>query len=437
MAQAKHSRGKPDGRETPKRVIEKRAGKKGGRKKEIPFAAWVNKNQANLNNIPKSKILDAFLPDRTKFYKSRDHCTNEDSYILFENFSFLENPIGTMNMLSEMVKLNSCAANNDIHFTDPICWDMAPYMVLNLLENDLESERIRGGTVTPFVRKILEETDFAKHFNMNTEGELDQNLEIWPIKIDSCKQSGPDSYKDNSSPHAALAERFTGQIENWLKETGFALTDEGIRLLMCMIGEVLNNAILHSSEEIGGEAWISGFMLKTKNPAGEVEYACHISILNLGKTIFESMQQCEPTIRGRIEQLIKTHRPKFRLRKHWTPEGLWTLYALQDGVTSMGKKNDPRGGRGLMDMITFFSDIGRSHNSKLAIISGGIAINISDPNPLEDNRGMRRLALNDENDLAKAPKKEYMKVLRKPFPGTILTWRFFLNPKHLEKLANA
>lgn len=439
MKNIKRSRGKSDGRSTPASVIKKRAEKKNGRGK-LGKPWYIEARQANTDepiyNAPKSQLLDAFLPKRQSIYLPKDVCYEKDGTVILNNFSFLENPVGTMDMLSEIIEVNSRTENNHIHFVDPICRDMAPYMVLNLIENDLESDRIKGGTISSFARKVLEETNFVEHFNMEIDGDLDQSLKIWPIKIDFCRQSTAESYKDNLPPHAELSDRFTKQIENWLLETGFSLSEEGVSLLMRMIGEVLNNAILHSRLDIGGEAWISGFMLQVENPQGETEYVCHISILNLGQTIYESMQSCDDKIRQEIESLVRQHRTKFRVRKYWTKEALWMLYALQDGVTSMGSPDDPRGGKGLMDMIAFFSEIGTSDYSKLGIISGNVAINISDPKPSEDARGMRRLALNEENDLSQAPKKEYIKILRKPFPGTILTWRFFLNPKHLEKLVN-
>lgn len=439
MANKKQGRGKPDDNTIPKGVVKRRAMKKRGRKKKPTFDSWMANNGAANKDyvIPKSQLLDAFLPNRHVLYKPTELCSNSSHYINLNNFSFLENPDGTIQMLSEIVHMNASAINNHINFHDPICLDMAPYMVLNLLENDLESERILGGTVSPFTQQVLEQTEFAKHFNMTTEGEVDDRLDVWPIKIDFCKQSGAETYKDNVAPHAELTNRFTLEIENWLAETGFGLTPEGLQLIGSMIGEVLNNAILHSGDIIGGEAWISGFMVKLQNKQGEPEYVCHISILNLGNSIYESMQSCSLEIKNRIESLVKAHRSKFRVRKYWNEEALWTLYALQDGVTSMSSPEDPRGGRGLMDMISFFSEIGCSENSKLAIVSGNVAININNPRPEADERGMRRLALNDENDLSKAPKKDYMCTLRKPFPGTILTWRFFLNPKHLEKLVNA
>lgn len=447
MGRKRTGRGKSDGSHIPSSVINKRSRRNVERKNkprhgiwhsQLPEAQAANRNRLEaIASVPRSKLLDLLLPERREIYIPRKDCMRVRQSVDLSNFSFLDNPVRTLNTLTDIVRMNAVTGENRINFCDPMCYDMAPYMVLLLVAKEMERERLIGGTITPFIRKIFDETDFTENFKMVPRKEGQTDWEVWPIKVESCRQSTADAFQGLVAPHSKLADNFTGCIEMWLKQMDFGLTPTGLRHIMGMTGEVLNNAILHSGEGIGGEAWISGFMIPYSDGEGFKNCACYISILNLGKSIYESMQGCAPAVREDIESLVRKHKPMFSLRNYWNPEALWTLYALQDGVTGMYGNNIPRGGKGLMDMISFFSDIGQPGQSKLAIISGNVILKINDPVPTMGADGMRRLALNDTNSLEMPPKREYLKTLRQPFPGTILTWRFNLNPKHLQRMVGS
>jgi hypothetical protein len=445
MGKSGNRRASADNSHTPRSVIKKRAHRKSSRRYKTRKGTWeVSRGKIdhlNYDNDEQAsafksdhKLLDQLLPSKSAIYRPAAACDGKTGSVDLRNFSFLDNPEATMEMLSKICEMNISTRSHKINFEDAMPLDVAPYMVLGLVGHQFDQTRLSGGRITPFANKVLEEIGFVEHFKMTSNAPKLDAVDVFPIKLITCRQSGATSYKDLEAPHARVADEFTKGMEVWLSKAGFEFTEEGLASILAMISEILNNAILHGADEIGGEAWVSGFMVPYEWPNGQRVFACHISVINLGKSIFSSMQTCPERIRDRIERLIRRHRNGFRVRSsYWNEEALWTLYALQDGVTRI---DDVRGGKGLMDMINLFSELSFD-SSKLAIISGNVILNLKRQKPVFDENGMRRLALNDENDLEYPPKKEYLKLLRKPFPGTILTWRFFLDPRNLQKMAEA
>lgn len=98
----------------------------------------------------------------------------------------------------------------------------------------------------------------------------------------------------------------------------------------------------------------------------------------------------------------------------------------------------PAGGKGLMDMVEFFQDLGGAAKdglgTRMVLISGDTCIQIDDQRPEYDSRFKRRLALNESNDLHKVPDGNYIWTMKRNFPGTILSMRFYLDPKYLAEL---
>ena len=105
----------------------------------------------------------------------------------------------------------------------------------------------------------------------------------------------------------------------------------------------------------------------------------------------------------------------------------------------MSEGDMPRGGRGLMDMVQFFGQLGGGPAAKsqsgMVVISGDVCIQSGPQQPAYDKRKMRRLAFNESNDLHKPPDSQYIKTLPRKFPGTILSMRFHLNPDYLEAIS--
>lgn len=92
---------------------------------------------------------------------------------------------------------------------------------------------------------------------------------------------------------------------------------------------------------------------------------CHITIVNFGTTLRDSLQSLPSNSKLRldIETLTALHAGRsFFVRPHWNPDDLWTLYALQEGVSRYNKGVDDIGTRGVgtADVIDFFQQLGKS-----------------------------------------------------------------------------
>lgn len=156
------------------------------------------------------------------------------------------------------------------------------------------------------------------------------------------------------------------------------LTPEKLDDLCTVIGEVLINAEEHSTTKC---RFSIGYFYEISDN-GKHYGVFRLAILNFGKTIYEKFTdpQC-PNIKI-VEQMKilsekYTTRKMFLLKK-FEEETLWTLYALQEGVTSVSTESYKKRGNGSIQFIESFFKIKGCNNSdkisKMAILSGNTSI---------------------------------------------------------------
>ena len=136
---------------------------------------------------------------------------------------------------------------------------------------------------------------------------------------------------------SSLADFF----DECLRTEQYHLKPEWKSKLIDLITEVLDNAEQHAG---GARQWYTiGFYNRHENPEEGGE--CHIVLFNFGETIYESLNRPDTSeeMKRPIRDLADEHRSQgfFRfLTEHigvffpiWSEESLWTLYALQEGVS--------------------------------------------------------------------------------------------------------
>lgn len=390
--------------------------------------------------FPKSELLDAFVESRLK-HSVHKICSRSQRRISIVGFSFIDFPAQTMEILRAIIIADSRGEQYYLDFLDARCLDVGAYLAFSLIYRNLvSSTNILGGKMTGHVARVLQATKIAEELKIITPQVGNALIQIDPIEIVNCKHTPSERRTSLASQHGELADKFSRKVNGWLGRLGFELTEPGEASLMQMISEVLENAIIHGKPKtMDGEAWLTGFMDLRETSSGP-RYACHIAVLNIGASIYESMQTCSPHIRAQIEDLVSIHRGYFRLRRRWSQDSLWTLYALQDGVTRMSDPNESKGGRGMMDLLELFATLGGgntiSEEPSMTIISGHTCVHLKGQQPERRDDGIRVLALNEGNDLHKPPESAYIQRLVRKFPGTILSMRFHLNPTFLEASAN-
>jgi hypothetical protein len=237
---------------------------------------------------------------------------------------------------------------------------------------------------------------------------------------------------------------------------GYRLRDEQMSTLVDLIAEVLGNAEEHSGRPntASSPAWYAiGYHKRSADPAKGGE--CHIVLFNFGDSIFQSLNSPETSdmLKKEISNLADVHRASgfFELiaevakgllllrTQFWKEDALWTLYALQEGVSRFRHQpgNEDRG-NGTVRMIEFFRKLASS-KPKMVILSGRTWILFDGTHSLKtivkDGEERKVIAFNAENDLSLPPESKYVRTLDRHFPGTLVSLKFTLRSEDLAKVS--
>jgi hypothetical protein len=213
--------------------------------------------------------------------------------------------------------------------------------------------------------------------------------------------------------------------------------------LIQLITEVLDNAEEHGS---GDRRWYTiGYYNRNEDPVEGGD--CHIVLFNFGDSIYESLNRDDTSssLKMQIGTLAHEHRSKgffAILGKYidvywpiWQEESLWTLYALQEGVSRFTNQSSGIDrGNGTVKMIEFFSELA-SGRPQMALVSGKTHILFDGKYsiaPIEVDGEIRKvIAFNKDNNLRERPDPDYVRSLRNHFPGTLISLNFQLKQADL------
>lgn len=206
------------------------------------------------------------------------------------------------------------------------------------------------------------------------------------------------------------------------------LTADAENNLFKVIGEVLINAEEHSS---GDKRFAIGYFQESADN-GEHIGIFNLAILNFGKTIYEKFSDpnCpNKSVVGEMKDLSSKYTKKGLFSKaDFEEQTLWTLYALQEGVTS---KAEWRRGNGSIRFIdSFFSlkgDNEKDNISYLSIVSGNTKIIFDGTYRLIDkvkgkqNKMFKMMTFNENGDIEAKPDNKFVTFVDNYFPGTIIS----------------
>jgi hypothetical protein len=247
-------------------------------------------------------------------------------------------------------------------------------------------------------------------------------------------------YSENKK--GAIATRIRYFLNECLKEHGYEFNPSGENEIDGLLSEILGNGEDHSPFDTyySTANYFLEFEPQNENDAvGEI----NLSVLNFGYSIYEGLEETKLSNYENyefIESLCQKVYPKANSNLT-TRSNLFTLYALQEGVSRL-KFEDSSRGNGTMKFINSFFALGdfedneRNYHPELSIISGCTQV-ICDTKyrPFQVN-GINFLSLNSENDLSIPPDPSNLKKLLTPFPGTVLNAKIYLNKIHLSKKIN-
>jgi hypothetical protein len=240
-----------------------------------------------------------------------------------------------------------------------------------------------------------------------------------------------------------LADFFDGVLST----EHYRLRPEWKANLIELTTEVLDNAEQHSERD---RSWyVIGKYKQSERPEDGGE--CHIVLFNFGDTIYESLSRADTSVelRRQIRDLASVHRNRqlfTRLAENvglltplWEEESLWTLYALQEGVSRFNNQpGQTDRGNGTVKMLQFFTDLA-SADPQMALISGKTHILFDGTHRLREKHvggeSRKIIAFNETNDLHDRPDPRYVRTLRYHFPGTLVSLKFTIRNVDLAKVS--
>ncbi len=215
-------------------------------------------------------------------------------------------------------------------------------------------------------------------------------------------------------------------VVNSLLKVNRYLSDDEIEALYDVIGEALVNADEHSTTKY---RFSIGYFEKKKIDGKEVGLF-KMAILNLGRTIYQKFHDADCPNQENVERM-KQLSDRYTQRSWWLPkkfdeETLWTLYALQDGVTS---KNAKRGTGTITIIESFFKIKGDEESdnvSNMMLISGSACINFDGTYKIlkkrdENGKPMSVMTFNKSGSIEDKPDNTFVYSNDSFFPGTLLS----------------
>lgn len=226
-------------------------------------------------------------------------------------------------------------------------------------------------------------------------------------------------------------------VINSLNRIGKSLTADKIHNLSVVIGEILINAEEHSTFQ---QRFSIGYFQEITEQ--DKHYGIFkLAILNFGQTIYEKFndEYCKNTEIVRQMKILsnKYKRRNLFSKNIFSESTLWTLYSLQDGVTSTDPNIYSRRGNGSIQFIEKFFSFSENNNnntynsSKLVIISGNSRILFDGNYDIivvnKEGHEFKMMTFNRENDIETIPDSNYVKDDKNYFPGTIISLKIILN----------
>lgn len=225
-----------------------------------------------------------------------------------------------------------------------------------------------------------------------------------------------------------------------LKTLNRTLTPEKLDDLSTVIGEILINAEEHSTTK---HRFSIGYF-REMNGNGKHYGVFRLVILNFGKTIYEKFKDPDCPNKQVVEKM-KNISEQYTKRKYFVfrefeEETLWTLYAMQDGVTSVAPERYIRRGNGSIQFIeSFFNIKGPMKEfddiSKMTILSGNSSITFDGSynitTGLVQNEEFKYMTFNSSGKIEDKPDSKFVKYVNNYFPGTIISAKILFNEDDL------
>jgi len=264
--------------------------------------------------------------------------------------------------------------------------------------------------------------------NLNGVEAVFDDVEALPVLINS--KNNPRIWEQSEIDQTKIVD----YIQRALKITGRILSANTETELYKVIGEIMSNAEEHATMP---NRYAIGYFQKNHDYKNNEDYGIfNFSIFNFGDTIYQSFKSPNCMNKGVLAQMQKLSEDytsnKWFLPAEFEEETLWTLYALQEGVTSKEKQ---RGNGSIQYLDNFFKLKGDSDTdniSKLVIVSGNTRIlfdgtyKIFEKETKPGGKRFKMVTFNKEKDIRHKPDKKFVTFAPYFFPGTLISARILI-----------
>ena len=399
------------------------------------------------------KLIEKWLPSNISYLLECEKSGFSDT-LPFENvynrikipsnFSLIEKPKESYTFIRKLtISILSLQFNKiEIDYSDCVNIDLGAQIYLDIILKDLlkffnrcKSNPIKcpkfpkiGGVEinNPNIRKMLFSVGSPAIHNKNTV----EYKDILPYKL--CihnKESNANKLKNAERKEIDSTELVDYIIQS-LDRLGKELTPDKIEDFSTVIGEILINAEEHSTNQY---RFSTGYF-QEKEINGEHCGVFNLVILNFGETIYQKFTSLDCTnydIINRMKELSKKYTSKKIFSSQFKEETLWSLYALQEGITSVSKDKYKRGNGSIRFIESFFNIKGVNGNqddvSRLTILSGNTNITFDGTYNIKQQGEFKVMTFNDSGNIEDKPNRKYVKHTDEYFPGTLISAKILIN----------
>lgn len=419
------------------------------KRKGIDFFLYVDLTPYSRKPITISSNNKPKLPTNIRYFTTLPHLFSikndfpTDGYLeVPECFSLIDNYEASFTFLKKLffVLIKDKAKKVIIDYAKCERIDVDASICMDILLADFISYHKKCSNISSFKWTIetIEPTNYKKDNIIKVLFSIGAFKNIKGFKINfSDVEVLPVLINDNTKPYVWEKSeidqtKIVEYIKSCLSRAGRELEIESETSFYKVIGEIMSNAEEHSTMPFRFAIGHFQEIEHEKEKCGIFNF----SIFNFGDTIYQSFKNsnCKnQNVVTQMKALSESYTNKGWFKKAlFEEETLWTLYALQEGVTSKEKK---RGNGSIQYIENFFKlkgDLSFDNTSKLVIMSGNTRIlfdgsyEIFTKQKENSNATFRMITFNDSKSISDVPDSNYVSFTPNYFPGTIISSRILL-----------
>lgn len=432
------------------------------------FSNYNSSTKNNNNNDKKRESIQKYLPSNLKYIttqkdspfnldlirQSGNKYISKGVIIIPEHFSLLDNTEQSIDVFRKML---SALLLENINF---VAFDYK-----NCKSIDLSTQVLFDIILTEYKKfinlKVNKCIQFPRSYGGNNLNDESVSKMMWSVGSPANLGIGQKNYSDvekfklriydntkESDENKRMANKefdtteIADYVVNSLKRIGKKLTSTKLNDLCTVIGEILINAEEHSTTK---HRFSCGYF-KEEKIDGKHFGLFRLVILNFGETIYEKFKSDKCPNKNmvlRMKELSDKYTRKLLfLPGKFEEETLWTLYALQEGVTSVSTDSYKRGNGSIRFIESFFNIKGSQDDdniSRMTIVSGFTKIVFDGTYSItegtsSDGTNHKMMTFNDSGNIENIPDNKYVMHTNNYFPGTMICAELLLNDDDIKQI---